>query len=123
MGKLTKSIQKVKSNPKKRYNHIEGKGFVFRLGEGKNEVCLCEGKGKAFLYSILAGLSYQGLKRRYSRYGYESGKTKPLDSHLSPIGERPGSPLDVQKPSKNGRKIPEISPLSLTTMTMFLKFE
>ena len=65
-----------------------------------NEVCLSEGKGKAFLYSILAGLSSQGLKRRYVRVAHGVGKTKPLDGHLSPIRERPGSPLNAQKPSR-----------------------
>ncbi|GAI04309.1 unnamed protein product [marine sediment metagenome] len=38
-----------------------------------------------------------------------------------PNWERPGSPLNVQKPLKNGGKIPEIPLLSLTTITMFLK--
>jgi len=33
-------------------------------GQVGNEVCLSEGKGKLFLYSTLAELSYQGLKRR-----------------------------------------------------------
>jgi len=52
-----------------------------------NEVYLSKGKGKAFLYSILAGLSSQGLKRRYVWGRYASGKTKPLGGHLNPIRE------------------------------------
>jgi len=48
-------------------------------------------------------------------------KTKSLDGRLCPIGERPGYPLNPQKPSKNSRKIPRIPLLSLTYMPMFLE--
>ena len=84
-----------------------------------NEVCLNGGKGKAFLYSVLSDLSCQGLKRRYSKGYYGSIKTKPLDGHLNPIREFPGSPLNAQKPSRATRKSPRLLPLSLTTITMF----
>jgi len=41
-------------------------------------------------------------------------KTKPLDSHLSPIRERPGSPLNAQKPSRATRKSLELLPFSFS---------
>lgn len=84
-----------------------------------NGIRLNGGKGKEFLYSVLADLSSQGLNRRYLKGIYRLEKTKPLDSHLSPVGESPGSPLNAQKPPRATRKSPRLLPLSLTTITMF----
>jgi len=88
-------------------------------GQVGNGIQLNSGKGKAFLFSILADLSHQGLKRRYLKGYYGSRKTKSLDGYLNPIRESSGSPLNAQKPLKSDKGIPELLPLSLTTITMF----